>query len=373
MGEFVFNDIIRSNKGEYFLKTGNSTYQNRIISSFFRNGTLIDSQYEAYDPSLSDEQLLNTTRRFHEEKKAEVQSLLGLAEKLKESDQATTKNILGLAFLRRGMFDEAINEFEEAIVLDPENSAIYNNLGKAYIGVDKIEDATRVLEQAVEISPNFADIHNNLGYAYLKQEFCKKAVEHFQKAVELNSYYAEAFYNLALALVLNAHKREDFNLSVNCYTKVMDNMEKAFRINPNYRNEHFERGEEFLRQKDYEQAYHEFEKGGRGVLKPNDLSFIIDFYLRIMHNDGKNLKSSIIWKHIRQLEEMLKKYPNYADLYNHLGVAYVIMSKYVNSKAMQQFNKALNINPDFEKAKRNKRLAEYDNKGIQLLFDAILK
>lgn len=372
MAEFVFNDVIRSKNGEYFLRTANSIYQHRVISSFFRNGTLLESQDRGYDNNISEEALLDITRNFHEEKRAEVRSLLELAEKLKDSKQPETKNLLGLAFMKKGMFDEAIAEFEGAISLNPEQSIIYNNLGKAYIEVGRIDDAVRVLEKAIMLTPEFADLHNNLGRAYLKRFQCKKAVSQFKKAIAINTYYPDAFYNLGLAYILNAHTREDFQLAVDCYQKVMECMDKAARINPNYKNEHYDKGEEFLRKNDYEKAYDEYDRGYLKISYNRDLAFIIDFYLRVIHS-GKKLKSGMIWRHIRKLEEMLKKYPNYADLYNHLGVAYVIMSKFLNNKAITLFDKAMEINPNFEKAKKNKRLAEYDHKGIQLLFDAILK
>lgn len=372
MADFVFNDVIKSKSGEYFLKTANSMHQSRIISSFFRNGTLINSQFQSYDDGISDERLLEATRSFHEEKKAEVQSLLELSEKLRESDQGEMKNLLGLAFLRKGMYDEAIAEFEDAIVLNPKNSIVYNNLGKAYLGVKKYDEAIGVLEEAISLSPRFADFHNNLGLAYLHKSQCKKAVERFKKATEQNPYYADAYFNLGLAYVMNAHTREDFELSVDCYAKVMENMEKAAKINPNYKTDLFDRASELLRNEEYLKAYEAFTQVKDAAGTAMDLSFILDFYLRVINN-GKRVKSATIWRHIRHLEELVKKYPNYADLYNHLGVAYVIMSKYVNNKAIQLFNKAMEINPNFERAKKNKRLAEYDHKGMQLLFEAILK
>ncbi len=144
------------------------------------------------------------------------------------------------------------------------------------------------------------------------------------------------------------------------------------KINPNYNNEDFRRGEEFLRREKYQEAFAAFEKAKQVKSSSPDLSFVLDFYLKVIHS-GNDLKRSVILKHIKQLEDLLKKYPNYADLYNHLGVAYVIMSKFVNNKAIQLFNKAMEINPNFERAKKNKKLAEYDHRGIQLLFDAILK
>lgn len=372
MGDFVFNDVVRSKKGEYYLKTVNNKYQNQIISSFFRNGTVIASHQQDYEAKISDEALLARTREFHDLKKAEIQTLLKLAEKLKESDNAETKNLLGQAFFKKGLYEEAINEFEEAIILDPRISGLYNSLGNAYIAVGRFDEAIAVLEQAIGLKPERADYHNHLGVGYLKKEQCKKAVERFQRALEINPYYADASFNLALALVLNGVTKEDFHLSINGPQRVLEALEKAAKINPNYKNEHVTRGEELLRRNDYEKAYEAFLQGQRSVPKPADLSFVIDFYLQVLYYT-KKLNSAAIWRHIRQLQDLIDKHPNYADLYNHLGVAYVIMSKFVNNKAIQQFEKAQQINPAFDRAKRNQKLAEYDHKGIQLLFDAILK
>jgi len=372
MGDFVFNDVVRSKKGEYFLKTVNNNYQNQIISSFFRNGTLIASHHQDYEAKLADEALLTRTREYHEQKKSEIQTLMRLAEKLKESDNAETKNLLGQAFLKKGLYEEAIGEFEEAIILDPRVSGLYNSLGTAYIAVGRFDEALGVLEQALKLKADRADYHNNLGVAYLKKEQCRKAVERFQRALEINPYFAEACFNLALGLALNSVTKEDFQLSVNGQQRIVEHLEKAAKINPNYKNEHIARGEEALRRNEYEKAYEDFLQGQRHIPKPADLSFVIDFYLQVLYN-SKKLNSAAIWRHIRQLQDIIDKHPNYADLYNHLGVAYVVMSKYVNNKAVQYFEKAQQINPAFDRAKRNQKLAEYDHKGIQLLFDAILK
>lgn len=372
MADFLFNDVISSPKGEYFLKTTTDDPQKRITSSFFRNGTLLEMRTREFDPKWSRDTLRVRTREFHDEKKDEVQMLIQLADKLRDSNQAETKNLLGQAFFRRGMYEEAIVEFEEAIILNPRISSIYNNLGSAYIAVKRFDDAITVLEQAISMSAGYADFHNNLGTAYLKKEYCKKAVEQFLRALDSNPYYADAYFNLALAYVLNAFTKEDFALSVNCYQKVIENTEKAAKINPSYLNEHTEQGLGFMREKKYEEAYESLQRVLAKVTKPADTSFILDFYLRVIYG-SKKLSSSLIWRHIRQLQELIEKYPNYADLYNHLGVAYVIMSKFVNHKAIQQFDKAMALNPAYERAKRNKRLAEYDHKGMQLLFDAVLK
>jgi tetratricopeptide (TPR) repeat protein len=302
----------------------------------------------------------------------EIRMLLELAEKLRESEHAETKNLLGLAFLKRGLHDEAISELEEAVILNPGVADFYNNLGSAYLAGARYDEAIAALERAVGLKPEYADYQNNLGVAHLKKEQCKKAMAQFQRAIGLNPHYADAHFNMALALVLNAITKEDGSPSGKYSERVVERLEKATQADPNYRNQHIARGEEFLKRYEYEKAYEAFVEGQRVAMKPAETAFIIDFYLQVIYN-SKKLTSAAIWKHIRKLQEALEKYPNRADLYNHLGVAYMIMSKFLNHRAMQQFERALQINPAFERARRNQRLAEFDHKGIQLLFDAILR
>ena len=79
----------------------------------------------------------------------------------------------------------------------------------------------------------------------------------------------------------------------------------------------------------------------------------------------------LIWKYMKFLQELLKKYPNHADIYNDLGLAYCMLRNYINEKAIVSFKNALEINPDFEKAKRNYKLTSYEKTGSDLFLKAI--
>jgi tetratricopeptide (TPR) repeat protein len=372
MGDVIFHDLVRTKRGEYFLSTANNLYPNRITSSFFRNGALLFSHHQEYEANISSENLMARAREFHDSKREEIQALVELVDRLRETEHAETRNLLGQAFLAKGMYDEAIGEFEEAIALNSNASMFYNNLGSAFLASARYDSAIEALERAVEINPEYADYRNNLGVAYLKKRLCKKARAQFQHAIGINPNYAEAHFNMVLALVLNAATQEDPGLAVNYAERAIDILKKVKEIQLNYNDERVALGESYLNRNEPEKAYDTLAEAQRQIGKPTDMFFIIDFYLRVIH-DSKKLNSTFIWNYIRQLQEVLDKHPNRPDLYNHLGVAYVIMSKFVNHKAIQQFQKALQINPSFEGAVRNKRLVEYDHKGIQLLVDAIIK
>ena len=372
MAEFLFNDVIKSQNGEFFLRTTSNQSSLEIASSFFRNGTLLTASFKTGNREWSAEQLREKTRQFHLQKKHEISILLELAEKLKDSVQPEAKLLLGQAFANRNMFEEAIAEFEEAVALDPNGCQFFKELGKAYLAVERFDDAVAAFSQAITIAPEYADFHNYLGSAYLSRQQCRKAVEEFEIAVRLNPYYAEAYYNLALAYVLNGITKEEFALSVESQLKVEGCLEKAGRIDPKFKSSAVEEGLENFRLKNFEAAYQVLRSALEETPKTLDTSFILDFYLRVIYG-GKKLKGTIIQQHIRRLRGLIVKFPNFADLYNHLGVAYLILSKQINRRAIQQFSKAAAVNPEFQRAQKNRKLASYDQKGIDLLFEAILR
>ncbi len=372
MANFGFSSSIKAKGKEYLLQTSNNAFQNRIICSLFEGGNLIKSYEISYDPQISDESLLALVKSLHEEKKEETESLLKLSESLAGSNQAEAKNRVGLAFLEKGMYEEAIAEFQEAIRANPSISKIYNNLGKAQLALERTAEAILSFQRALSIDPDYADYYNNLGAAYLKAQKCKLAADSFQKAVGINPYYAEAYYNLSLALILNGIVKEDYSLATDLKRKALEAMEKAATLNPGYRNEGFERGKAHLLNDQLEEAWKEFNQARdeEGISQAESLS--LDFYLRFLHREDE-IDDTTMRQYIQSLEDFAKKNPHFADIHNDLGIAYTVLCKYINERAIHHFRQALRINPDYEKAKRNLKLAENDSKGFHLLLKVFMK
>ncbi len=70
-------------------------------------------------------------------------------------------------------------------------------------------------------------------------------------------------------------------------------------------------------------------------------------------------------------QKLLKKYPSHADIYKDLGLAYCMLRNYINEKAINSFQRALEINPEFEKAQRNFKLSSYERTGSEIFLKAI--
>jgi len=369
MQNFSVNSTIGFQAKEYQLRTSNNGQQNKIVCSLFRDGEFINSKEIKYYEK-NDGELLKLIKKFHKERKTEIERFFNLSDRLKEDNNFDLKNMLGLIFARNNLYLEAIREFGNIINQNPSDTWAYNNLGKALLSLKKYEAALKAFQRAIVLNPKYADLYNNYGLVYLEMGQCKKSVAEFDKAIELNPYYAEAFFNKALAYILNQITRNDFELTQNYKEEVTKSLEKARLINPSYQNENYHKALEYIETDEPRKAF-EYLK----IAKYKGTQFFhrydkYEYYLKLFYFDDEN-QFELIWKYIKFLQELLKKYPNHADIYNDLGLAYCMLRNYINEKAIQSFRDALEINPNFEKAKRNYKLTSYEKTGSELFLKAI--
>lgn len=85
-------------------------------------------------------------------------------------------------------YDEALNNFEYAVKLNPKNGRILNALGTAYLNFNKLKEAEIVLELAKKYR-NDPTIYYNLGLAYMNEKLYKNAEYEFKQSI----YYMPVF------------------------------------------------------------------------------------------------------------------------------------------------------------------------------------
>src|SRR6185369_8304646 len=113
------------------------------------------------------------------------------------------RNNLGVTYLELKRWDDAIAQLklvrDDIFYLGQEGAAI--NLGLAYLGKGDYQQALALFRNAVAKSPADPRIRLHLGRVYFALDKTELAVAEYRKALELNGSYANAYYNLALAQV----------------------------------------------------------------------------------------------------------------------------------------------------------------------------
>ena len=98
----------------------------------------------------------------------------------------------GANLFQKGSFDAAIQKYNEALQIDPNNSVGYNLLGMAYrfkfnqTGTQEYKDKEiESFKKAVTLDPNFWVAYKNLAASLYYQNRKKESVPYLEKALEL--------------------------------------------------------------------------------------------------------------------------------------------------------------------------------------------
>ncbi len=104
----------------------------------------------------------------------------------KKSDDAKTLFDLGVAYLKSGMYKEAIEVYKRAIFINTGYIDAYNNLGNAYGKLGMYKEAIEVLKVAIKRDPDHAMSYYNLGLIYNLSNDKDSALEQYEILKDLD-------------------------------------------------------------------------------------------------------------------------------------------------------------------------------------------
>ncbi len=85
-----------------------------------------------------------------------------------------------------GKFSQAEACFQEALLFNAQDAALYYNLGNAQRELGKPNEAEKQYQQAIKLTPNDADTYNNLGNVQRELGSLDLAIASYQKAIAIN-------------------------------------------------------------------------------------------------------------------------------------------------------------------------------------------
>lgn len=104
----------------------------------------------------------------------------------KEMDKAKKHYEQGLEYRKQELDDQAIQEFQQALEIDPNYAEAHYELGVLYHEKEDYDGAFRELKQALRINPDHPDVHYRLGLVYQALRGYKQALAEFEEVLRIN-------------------------------------------------------------------------------------------------------------------------------------------------------------------------------------------
>ncbi|MBM4250876.1 MAG: tetratricopeptide repeat protein [Deltaproteobacteria bacterium] len=142
---------------------------------------------------------------------------------------ANIHNLLGLTFHKQSKFVEAIREFNQALVVNPEFLEAALNLAATLCDVSRYEEANQVFAKLEErvgdrqkqpglVLGRLANMHVAAGQAYVESGMLQEAIQEYRKALSLYDKMPDVKLNLAkLYVKVGQHEKakQEFEELVN--------------------------------------------------------------------------------------------------------------------------------------------------------------
>ena len=239
-------------------------------------------------------------------------------------------NNLGFYLAGRGLVDEALVNYTNALRINPAYEDALNNIGFALAGKKRPLEAIPCYEAALRIRPNQVEVHNNLGNALSDIGQIPAAIEQYRYVLRAQPEHADAHNNLGIALAMQGKLDE-----------AIEHFHAALRFKPNYASAHSNLGNALAAQRKFDLAIAEYQESLK--LNPTDPQ---------AHNNLGNVlaEQSRLDEAVEQYTEALRLNTNNPEAQFNLGMALARQGK--KDQARAHYREALRLKPDYSAAQQ---------------------
>ncbi len=104
------------------------------------------------------------------EKAKDILKKMSAIEELYDPENKHIFNELAINLRKQKMYEEAFNNYQKAISMDPNDEILYYNMARAYYDKGELETAIKIFQQALTINPNFTEAKKALDFITRKMK-----------------------------------------------------------------------------------------------------------------------------------------------------------------------------------------------------------
>jgi Tfp pilus assembly protein PilF len=150
----------------------------------------------------------------------------------------------GCARVNKKEYGTALRDLNEAIRLDPENARAYDNRGQVYGEMKNWDLAIQDFDEAIRLDPKCSPAYSNRGRVWGEKKRYDKSIEDFDEAIRLDPKRAMAYSNRAAAWLAIAE-----------YDKAINDCDEAIRLDPKLALAYHNRGRAWMNKHDHTKAW----------------------------------------------------------------------------------------------------------------------
>ena len=260
-------------------------------------------------------------------------------------------NMLGLIAHAKGLFEQACDYFYKALQITPNHQPLYFNLAVSLQALHKLTEAKNAYLHLIKLNPNIKEAFNNLGGVYEELQEYDEAKKCYRQALTLDASYVEAAANLAVlqndvSSLLQLTVEYPQNALAYYYIALVNFNKVAYDVSQKY----------ILKALQYDTSSYEiYLLAAQISLKNKDTKQAAEYFRLTLQLNNTCVPALINLATLEQNEDLFKKAldlePNNADA--HANYAALLYSQKRTVEALEEYRKAVIINPNIPEISNN--------------------
>jgi tetratricopeptide (TPR) repeat protein len=125
-----------------------------------------------------------------------------------KTEKAEDLSVKAFALRKESKYDEAINLYQQAIAIEPDNPKLFFDISECYANKKELNEALFALDTAIKLDSLNPNFYNNRGLIYWKLYKDENAIIDYNHAIALGSQNWVTYSNLSIVYYWNKKQIE---------------------------------------------------------------------------------------------------------------------------------------------------------------------